>query len=514
MSRKQNRDGDDTSPPKKGPSNRMAVDDEDEDVDNSTNSSEFSTESDGDSELRELEEGEQQEGEENTIVDPSKRNAGLPCVYNPRRAADREAGEGEMIYDPSAYAMYHPMTLEWPALSFDFLPTESTATTYPFDVTLAIGSQTARDQDNCVQILRLSNMHKTRKRDEDEAEMDLEDKKHWEGDNLSDTEDDDEDSDVDDEIGLREPRVEVLVSFPMPVGSVNRVRVSSLVPLVAAWTGNEIRVHNAQAGSDPSIVHRYRSGSSDGWALDWSKSNQNQSMLVCGNGEGNIAVCQDVVDGSAGTVTGKVSYSVEDIQTSPTQPNVFITGGTGGIVEVFDIRDRLKKKLDWDGSKGKHCDVNVVCWHPLALMSHFVITGCDDGAVRVWDLRQISAKKSDTILTEISTYHTGGITSIQWSPHNECVSAVASDNEVGIYDFSLERDPAEELEMLALTEDTAPDWLRSMHEGLPEQLLFEHSGLKYAKEVRFHPKIPGFLAVSHEDGLHVFRPCNWKSLMQ
>eukprot|EP00760_Papus_ankaliazontas_P020238 PhM_4_TR18271/c0_g1_i1/m.20142/K14848/RRB1, GRWD1; ribosome assembly protein RRB1 len=522
---------------------------EDVDDNSSEHSSAFSTESGGNSEYEEImaaEQGENNNGEASaaTLVDAGQKNAALPCVFNPHRddQAGGVQGEGEMVYDPAAYAMLHRMTLEWPALSFDFFPGPESAA-YPMAAGLALGTQTANDSDNQLHLLRIHNMYRTYQRDEDEAEGDVEQKKKWEADQIDEEADDDsvdEDSDVEDEIGLRDPRIDQLVSFDAPTGSVNRVRVCRRAPFVAMWAGNEVRVHAVPTvpnvtpmTADTRLVHRFCAGAEEGFALDWAKTSHHPTLLVCGNREGILAVCKDVTMSDAATTTVSVGYSIEDVETSPTQPNVFMAGGTNGIVEVFDLRDRLTAKMRWTAtaqpkkkkkSRFIGTDVNVIAWHPMEMTSHLVATGGDDAALRVWDLRQVMSKGAespDSVLVNIQNHHSHPVTSVQWSPHNENVCAMCTDTEVGIYDFSLERDFQEEFEMLSITNpEQAPAWLHEMQKGgndadaLPEQLLFEHGGLSYAKEVRFHPTVPGLFGVAHEEGLHVFRPCNWKSLMQ
>ena len=57
----------------------------------------------------------------------------------------------------------------------------------------------------------------------------------------------------------------------------------------------------------------------------------------------------------------------------------------------------------------------------------FIVSGGDDGVVKVWDLRQIQAKKSVAMFK----HHSGPITSIEWCPQDSSVFAASGeDNQV------------------------------------------------------------------------------------
>jgi ribosome assembly protein RRB1 len=67
-------------------------------------------------------------------------------------------------------------------------------------------------------------------------------------------------------------------------------------------------------------------------------------------------------------------------------------------------------------------------------------------------------------------YHTGAITSIEWSPHEaSTLSVTSADHQLTIWDLSLERDAEEEAEYQALLKQQAEP-----PADLPPQLLFVH----------------------------------------
>ncbi len=93
------------------------------------------------------------------------------------------------------------------------------------------------------------------------------------------------------------------------------------------------------------------------------------------------------------------------------------------------------------------------------------------------------------------TYHKGPITAIEWAPHDESVLCMSSaDNQVTIWDLSVEADDPQEGASSALLAD------------FPPQLLFIHQGQSNVKEVHHHPQIPGLIMSTAEDGFNVFKP--------
>ncbi|GJW35864.1 glutamate-rich WD repeat-containing protein 1 [Tanacetum coccineum] len=88
------------------------------------------------------------------------------------------------------------------------------------------------------------------------------------------------------------------------------------------------------------------------------------------------------------------------------------------------------------------------------------------------------------------TYYKRVITSIEWSPHEASTLAVSSDdNQLTIWDLSLERDKEEEAVFKAKTQ----------------------LGQKDLKELHWHTQIPGMRISTAADGFNIFMPSNIKS---
>ncbi|KAK9086153.1 hypothetical protein Sjap_026564 [Stephania japonica] len=101
-------------------------------------------------------------------------------------------------------------------------------------------------------------------------------------------------------------------------------------------------------------------------------------------------------------------------------------------------------------------------------------------------------------------YHKLPITSIEWSPHEPSTLAVSSaDNQLTIWDLSLEKDEEEEAEFKVHTKEKV-----DVPEDLPPQLLFVHQGQKDLKELHWHGQIPGMLVSTAADGFNILMPSN------
>ncbi|CAI7907828.1 unnamed protein product [Closterium sp. NIES-54] len=197
--------------------------------------------------------------------------------------------------------------------------------------------------------------------------------------------------------------------------------------------------------------------------------------------------------------------SLPSYQWSPTEPEVFASSGVDGTVCFWDVRaaSRTAPALR---VKAHDADVNVISWNRLA--SCMVASGCDDGSFRIWDLRllrEAGAGKEGGAFIAHFNHHRQPITSIEWSPHESSTLATScADNQITIWDLSLERDAEEEAEFEAgqkKPQAEAPS-------DLPPQLLFVHQGQTDIKELHWHPHIPGMLISTAADGFNAFMPSN------
>ncbi|XP_009598555.1 protein HEAT STRESS TOLERANT DWD 1 isoform X1 [Nicotiana tabacum] len=418
-----------------------------------------------------------------------------------------EEGE-ELQCDPSAYNSLHAFHIGWPCLSFDVLRDSLglVRTEFPHTVYCVAGTQAEKSSWNSIGIFKLSNISGKRRdlvpnKTGDETDMD------------SDSSDSDEEEE--EEAGSGTPVLQLRKVFHE--GCVNRIRAMTQNPhIVASWgdTGH-VQVwdfsshlnalaesesdlsHGASAVSNQSPLVKFGGHKDEGYAIDWSP-------LVPGRlVSGDCKNCIHLWEPTSGT-TWNIdanpfvghSASVEDLQWSPTEPSVFASCSVDGSIGIWDIR---VGKSPATTIKAHKADVNVISWNRLA--SCMLASGSDDGTFSIRDLRLL--KEGDAVVAHFE-YHKHPITSVEWSPHEPSTVAVSSsDNQLTIWDLSLERDEEEEAEFKAKMKEevNAPT-------DLPPQLLFVHQGQKDLKELHWHSQIPGMVISTAADGFNILMPSN------
>jgi len=395
--------------------------------------------------------------------------------------------------DPTTYRMLHNISTPWPCLSFDIVRDGlgDNRSVYPATMYTVAGTQadSSKPSDNSLLIMKFSGLSK----------MDGED-----GDS-SDDESDDEDADP------------ILESKTIPLNSTtNRIRVHQSpsqdpsrppTTLTATMTESsqvfihDITPHLASFDTPGTIITpqqnkpvcTIRAHKSEGYAVDWSPLHP-AGRLLTGDNDGLIYMTTRTDGG--GFVTDNRPFqghtsSVEDIQWSPSEASVFASASSDGTVRVWDVRSKSRKPaLTMQIS---NTDVNVISWSRQT--QHLLASGADDGEWAVWDLRQWkpSANGAASKPTPIASfnYHKEQITSVEWHPTDDSIVAVAAaDNTVTLWDLAVELVDEE-------SKDTAGV------QDVPPQLLFVHYQ-NLAKELHWHPQIPGALVATGEE-FSVFR---------
>ena len=387
--------------------------------------------------------------------------------------------------DASAYDMLHTLSTTWPCLSFDIVRDSlgDNRKSYPATIYAVTGSQadSRNTKNNELMVMKLSGLSRM---DRDRNEED------------SDEEDDDDDDEN------AEP---ILESKSIPLTSTtNRIRAhqvpsldSSNPPTTFTATMTEdasVLIHNItphlSAFDNPGTsitplqsrpVATLRMHRVEGYALDWSPLKP-QGTLLTGDNNGEIFVttCDNAGRFTADTraFTGHQG-SIEDLQWSPTEVNVFASASSDGTIKVWDVRSKSRKpQISVQVSK---TDANVISWSHQT--THLLASGADDGQWAVWDLRQWKPSSSASTSSEPKpvaafNFHKEQITSVEWHPTDDSIVAVAAgDNTLTLWDLAVELDDEE-------SKDTADA------KDVPPQLLFVHY-MEMVKECHWHPQIPG-----------------------
>jgi ribosome assembly protein RRB1 len=392
--------------------------------------------------------------------------------------------------DLSAYDMLHTLSTTWPCLSFDILKDSlgNDRKTYPATVYAVAGTQaeSRKTKDNELLVMKLSGLSRMdRERDEDSDEDD----------------DDDENTDP------------ILETKSIPLSSTtNRIRAHQVPPtdsskppttLTATMTEDaSVLIHDVTphlssfdtpgitiTSQQNSPVATLRMHRTEGYALDWSPLAP-QGKLLTGDNDGKIFLTTYGDSGNWLADNRPFSGhqgSVEDIQWSPTESNVFASASSDGTVKVWDVRSKSRKSQL--SVKTSTTDVNVLSWSRQN--SFLLATGADDGQWAVWDLRQWKQSVGGAAPTPKPVasfdFHKEQITSVEWHPTDDSVVAVAAgDNTLTLWDLAVEFDDQE-------SKDTADA------KDVPPQLLFVHY-MELVKECHWHPQIPGVVMGTGEGG--------------
>lgn len=229
--------------------------------------------------------------------------------------------------------------------------------------------------------------------------------------------------------------------------------------------------------------------------MDWSPLHP-AGKLLTGDNDGLIYVTTRTDSGGWVTDTRPFTGhkgSIEELQWSPNERNVFASASSDGTVKVWDVRSKSRKPAV--DVKISNTDINVMSWSKQT--SHLLATGADDGTWAVWDLRHwkpaagnASAQIRPKPVASFN-FHKEPITSIEWHPTDDSVIAVASaDNTLTLWDLAVEIDDEE-----------------SREAGLgdiPPQLLFVHY-MEDVKELHWQEQMPGTVVATGAGGFNVFK---------
>jgi ribosome assembly protein RRB1 len=235
-------------------------------------------------------------------------------------------------------------------------------------------------------------------------------------------------------------------------------------------------------GSDLRPAFTFKGHLDEGFSMDWSLTCPGR--LLSGDCRKNIHLWEPL---EASWNVDRTAFkghegSVEDLQWSPTERDVFASCSSDKSIRIWDSRTKAGNILA--ALNAHDSDVNVISWNRVA--AHLLVSGSDDCSFKIWDLRVFKSGEAAGNFK----WHSQPITSVSWHPTQESVVSVASDDDsITVWDMSLEADENEKLD-------------------IPPQLLFLHRGQKEIKEVHFHQQVPGLILSTASDGFNIFRPDN------
>ena len=228
---------------------------------------------------------------------------------------------------------------------------------------------------------------------------------------------DDDEDDEDEEGALDEDAILEYKSLPH-MGGVNRLRAqpmpsypsTSTQPYhVATWadTGN-VHIFNVlpffQALDTPAstfdatkhskpIYTISAHGKAEGFAMDWAASigssgNISGLRLVTGDIASKIYLTTTSTSGFTTSPNPFSSHtsSVEDLQWSPSEGTVFASCSADQSIRIWDVRVKGRKSA-MVVEQAHDSDVNVISWNKVASASYLLVSGGDEGGIKVWDLR-------------------------------------------------------------------------------------------------------------------------------
>ncbi|KAG0481593.1 hypothetical protein HPP92_012451 [Vanilla planifolia] len=422
-----------------------------------------------------------------------------------------EDGE-ELQFDPSAYNYLQGFGIGWSCLSFDIIRDSLGLVRSEFPHTLygVAGTQAEQASWNYIGVFKVSNIY-GKKRDlvpsaigDEDTDMESESSSE-EGDDAGD--------------GPAKPILQLHKVAHQ--GCINRIRSMSQKPhMCASWSDRghvqvwnfssqlnalaESEAKRSQGGNSIQRIaplFKFDGHKDEGYAIDWNPVIPGR--LVSGDCNRCIHLWEPSSESWIVHENPFVGHkaSVEDLQWSPTEGDVFASCSVDGNVSIWDTR---LGKTPAISIKAHDADVNVISWNRL--VSCMIASGSDDGGFSIHDLRLVN--EGGSVVAHFK-YHKQPVTSIEWSPHEGSTLAVSSaDNQLTIWDLSLEKDAEEEAEFKAKVKEQA-----NAPEDLPPQLLFVHQGQKDLKELHWHQQIPGMIISTAADGFNILMPSNLETTL-
>ncbi|ORX69248.1 WD40 repeat-like protein [Linderina pennispora] len=417
-----------------------------------------------------MEDEEDEEESEDEATAEQRRQVYLP--------GDALAEGEELQVDNSAYHMLHNMTVQWPCLSFDFVPDAMGASrsAFPHTMYAVAGTQADNHYKNQVLFMKWTQLHRTINDDKD-----------------SDEQLDDDINDLDED-----PILETRTMRHM--GGVNRVRVLQDYNSMAAATWADTgKVHiwdikkimsafenpgsQVPTSAQTPLFTVASHGRTEGYAMDWNPDGR----LITGDCAGKIYLTTRRNNTGASFVAENTPFrghqgSVEDLQWSPEESSVFASCSVDQTIKIWDVRAKTRGHA-LEVPNAHDSDVNVISWNRKS--RYLMASGGDNGDFKVWDMRKWTDASGRSSPAAQFHWHKKAVTSIEWCPTEESVLAVSgADDQITLWDLAVELDAEEEARHRAAM--VGPNGSRR-------------------EELHWHPQIPGALSSTALTGFNIFK---------
>lgn len=176
----------------------------------------------------------------------------------------------------------------------------------------------------------------------------------------------------------------------------------------------------------------------DIWQIDiadvaWAKG-EHGDYVVAATSSGKIILYNLRIAGLQAALLYEHSRQVHKVTFNPHRGNLLLSGSQDGTVRLWDLRD-VKAQASALHSKRKFAGqadgVRDVKWSPTEGLEF--ACGTDSGDVQCWDLRNLKSPKA-----KISA-HLLACNSIDWHPDGKHLMSASSDRSVRVFDFSVNR---------------------------------------------------------------------------
>jgi ribosome assembly protein RRB1 len=169
-------------------------------------------------------------------------------------------------------------------------------------------------------------------------------------------------------------------------GETGKVAIHDVRPLIEALDVPGYALDKSRSNTPAFTITSH--GRSEGFAMDWAASGPNAMRLLTGDIASKIFLTTVGPTGFNALAQPFTSHtsSVEDLQWSPSEATVFGSCSADRSVQIWDVR--MKGRRSVAGVQNAHeGDVNVISWNRNT--SYLLLSGGDEGGIKVWDLRNI-----------------------------------------------------------------------------------------------------------------------------